>query len=146
MSENCVFCKIINQELPSNVIYENENLIAILDIDPISEGHTLVIPKIHVDKMYEVPDNILKNVIIMIKKIVLAMDILNFNILQNNGEIAYQALHHVHWHIIPKRNEDEGLKIEWKPCIALSGRDLADPTLIYKYTNIATEIRNNLIL
>uniref|UniRef100_A0A6B2LQY8 HIT domain-containing protein n=1 Tax=Arcella intermedia TaxID=1963864 RepID=A0A6B2LQY8_9EUKA len=86
-----------------------------MDINPLSPGHILVIPKTHAEKMHELPDANLTEILPLCKKIVNALHEqgLNYNILQNNGKLAHQAVDHVHFHIIPRRNTKEGLGIEW---------------------------------
>ena len=110
MGENCIFCKIIKGEIPSQKIFENENTFAFLDINPASFGHALVIPKKHYETLIDVPDEELKQLIISVKKvstaIMYATNIKGFNILQNNGKIAGQIVNHVHFHIIPREEND----------------------------------------
>jgi diadenosine tetraphosphate (Ap4A) HIT family hydrolase len=111
---NCIFCKIVKDKSFSCYrIYENERVLAFLDLFPLSKGHTLVIPKQHYSKFHEVDEETLSEILPVAKKITLALGIKDYNLLQNNGEIANQAIHHVHFHIIPKPNETEGLGIQW---------------------------------
>ena len=111
--ENCIFCKIINNEIPSKKIYEDKNAIAILDISPVNKGHALVISKQHYENILNTPDNILRELIIIAKKISKAvMQSLNaqgINIGINNFKAAGQLVMHTHIHIIPRFNND-GLK------------------------------------
>ncbi|KAI0696548.1 Per1-domain-containing protein [Cerioporus squamosus] len=101
-------------ELPSLKILETDLSYAFLDIGPVSEGHALIIPKYHSNRMDEVPDEYLAEILPIAKKLAKAMDIVDYNILQNNGKIAFQHVFHVHFHIIPKPNEKEGLVLtEW---------------------------------
>lgn len=115
--ENCVFCKIVNNEISSTKIYEDENVLAILDIRPASKygGHTLVIPKKHFELITDLPDDLLNKVLSVIKKISKAL--LKFgqglNILQNNKRIAGQAIPHVHFHLIPRFPEDNITVEKW---------------------------------
>ncbi|EOA06961.1 Histidine triad protein [Mycoplasma yeatsii 13926] len=109
---DCIFCKIINNEIPSYKIYENDNVFAFLDIQPASEGHCIVIPKKHFKNFSECDDNYLKEVAIAKKQIVqILKDKLNpqgFNYLSNQEAIAGQSVFHYHEHIIPKYKENEG--------------------------------------
>jgi len=111
---NCLFCKIIKGEIPSEKIYEDENVYAFLDIAPVNPGHTLVIPKKHFETMTEMTDDILSEVIVATNKISKAimkgMDVKGFNIGLNNGKVAGQLVPHVHFHIMP-RKENDNLKL-----------------------------------
>ena len=114
MSE-CIFCKIVNGSLPSNKVYETKTVLAFLDIDPLARGHTLLIPKQHVERMHEIPEDVLSDILPIAKKIALALGIQDYNLLQNNGSIAHQVIKHVHFHIIPKPDTKQGLVMEWDP-------------------------------
>ncbi|QIX00774.1 hypothetical protein AMS68_006291 [Peltaster fructicola] len=113
MAASCIFCKIIKGEIPSLKIFESEKTFAFLDINPLSYGHALVIPKFHGAKLTDIPDDSLHELLPVAKKIAKAAGAVNFNILQNNGRIAHQMVDHVHVHMIPKPNEEEGLGISW---------------------------------
>jgi len=110
---NCIFCKIIAGEIPSHKLYENEHVFAFLDISPLSLGHFLVIPKIHTEKFHELDNQSACEIILTLKKLALALGIQDYNILQNNGKIAHQAVFHVHFHLIPKLSTKKGLGIIW---------------------------------
>lgn len=114
--EDCLFCKIVKKEIPANIVYENENTIAFLDINPISDGHTLVISKSHCKNLSEASEKDVQDVAATIK--VVANKILNsklkpwgINYLSNQNEIAGQIIDHFHFHIIPKYAKNEGLVI-----------------------------------
>ncbi|KOS23372.1 Hit family protein 1 [Escovopsis weberi] len=109
----CIFCKIIKGEIPCMKLYESPKTLAFLDIGPLSEGHALVIPKYHGEKLADIPDEHLTEILPVLKKLVAATGATDYNILQNNGTIAHQQVHHVHFHMIPKPNEAEGLGIVW---------------------------------
>jgi diadenosine tetraphosphate (Ap4A) HIT family hydrolase len=94
-------------------IFESEKTFAFLDIGPLSRGHSLIIPKYHGAKLHDIPDEQLAELLTVTKKIALAQGVEDYNILQNNGRIAHQVVDHVHFHLIPKPNEKEGLGIEW---------------------------------
>ncbi|KAF2176387.1 HIT-like protein [Zopfia rhizophila CBS 207.26] len=119
----CIFCKIIKGEIPSMKIFESEKTLAFLDIGPLSRGHSLVIPKYHGAKLHDIPDDQLAEVLSVAKKIAIAQGVEDYNILQNNGRIAHQVVDHVHFHMIPKPNETEGLGIGW-PTKAADKSDL----------------------
>ncbi|KAF9731392.1 hypothetical protein PMIN06_003157 [Paraphaeosphaeria minitans] len=109
----CIFCKIIKGEIPSLKLFESEKTLAFLDIGPLSRGHSLIIPKHHGAKLHDIPDDQLAEVLSVTKKIAVAQGVQDYNVLQNNGRIAHQEVDHVHFHLIPKPNETEGLGIEW---------------------------------
>lgn len=112
--ENCIFCKIIAGEIPARTIYEDEDFKVILDANPASRGHALILPKEHAANLYEIRDDLLAKAAMLAKKLavhmtaVLACD--GFNILQNNGEIAGQTVFHFHIHLVPRykgmKNDD----------------------------------------
>lgn len=117
-----IFSKIIRGEIPAHRVYEDDHCIAILDVAPLSEGHTLVIPKEPAETITDLSDDaaaavgrVLPRVSRAIKKATGATDL---NILQNNGPTASQSVPHVHFHIIPRfsdRAEGGGLGLGWKP-------------------------------
>ncbi len=110
---DCLFCKIVSGEIPSYKIYEDEDFLAFLDINPVNLGHTLVIPKKHSTNILEMEDELSKKMIIVVKKISqkiktsLKSD--GINILINNEAGAGQIIFHTHIHIIP-RFKDDGLQ------------------------------------
>ena len=105
----CIFCKIINGEIPSYKVYEDENFLAFLDISQATIGHTLVIPKKHYENIFELPEgsNIFSIVTKLAKAIKKATNVQGVNILNNNGEIAGQTVKHFHIHIIPRYENDD---------------------------------------
>ncbi|KGO73422.1 Histidine triad (HIT) protein [Penicillium italicum] len=112
-SAACIFCKIIKGEIPSFKLFESDKVFAFLDIQPLSRGHALVIPKFHGVKLTDIPDEDLLEILPVAKRIAKASGAEDFNILQNNGRIAHQVVDHVHFHMIPKPNEKEGMTIGW---------------------------------
>lgn len=106
MTNNCIFCAIAECEIPSFKIYEDNDFIAYLDINPISKGHTLVIPKSHFQGLLDTSEEKLGNLLAVVKKVAghlketLPCD--GFNVLQNNGGAAGQTVNHIHFHIIPR--------------------------------------------
>jgi histidine triad (HIT) family protein len=128
---DCIFCKIVKKEIPSHSIYEDNNVIAFLDIAPINRGHTLVVPKHHYKTLTDLPIETLKQTMDAVHKIVekikqseLKMNA--YNILQSNGKDAGQVINHVHFHIIP-RYENDNLKLDINPDRAqYSQEQLAD--------------------
>ena len=94
-------------------LFESDKTLAFLDIMPLSRGHSLVIPKHHGAKLTDIPDDQLAEILQVTKAIAKASGAENYNILQNNGRLAHQEVDHVHFHMIPKPNEKEGLGIGW---------------------------------
>lgn len=107
---DCIFCKIINGEIPSNKVFENDEFIAILDAFPANEGHTLIIPKKHYKNIFEIDEKTVSEGYVLAQKVAKAikntLTIENINILQNNGEISGQSVHHFHIHVIPRLKND----------------------------------------
>lgn len=114
-----IFSKIIAGEIPCHKVYEDDLVLAFLDIFPLSPGHTLVIPKEPaktVDVLSDESSAAIGRVLPRIARAVMkATGTDQYNILQNNGPRAHQAVFHVHFHIIPKTEDGEGLGVEWKP-------------------------------
>ena len=115
-AEDCVFCKIVAGEIPATKIYEDDVVLAFLDIGPISDGHTLVISKQHVEKLHECPAELLGQVGSHLGKIAKAvasaMNSEGYNVHCNNGRAAGQLVDHLHFHIIP-RNSGDGVFQRW---------------------------------
>lgn len=105
-----IFEKIINREIPATIVYEDDDTLAFLDIGPIIKGHTLVIPKTCYDPITETPDSVLSKLITVAKKIAASQkEFLHadgVNIIQNNGAAAGQEVPHIHFHVIPRFNND----------------------------------------
>lgn len=116
--DDCIFCKIVNGEIPSKAIYEDDTFRAILDLGPAAKGHALLIPKDHADDLFELPEETSAKTLIVAKKLAtqmtekLACD--GFNLVQNNGEVAGQTVRHFHLHLIP-RYADDNQTIGWEP-------------------------------
>ena len=114
--ENCIFCKIIKGEIPSWKVYEDENTYAFFDINPMSEYHTLVIPKKHYVNMFDIPEHEAVNIMRTIKKVITiykeAIGLENVQVVNNNGEHAQQDVFHLHYHIVPRLKSD-GQNIIW---------------------------------
>jgi histidine triad (HIT) family protein len=124
-----IFQKIINGEIPCHKVYENEHVIAFLDVAPLSKGHTLVIPKEQASFLHELsPESgaALGYALVKVSNaVVQATGTFQYNILQNNGVLANQAVFHVHFHIIPKPTEKDGLSIDWNPDELVDAKSLA---------------------
>ncbi len=135
--DECIFCKMVAGQIPVTKIYEDDAVLAFLDIGPISDGHTLVIPKQHFEKLHDCPAELLGRFASRLGKIAGAvagaMNSDGYNVLCNNGRAAGQVIEHLHFHIIP-RNTGDGVFDRW---------------LSYKYQEgkietIAAGIRENL--
>ncbi|MBA3064265.1 HIT family protein [Candidatus Woesearchaeota archaeon] len=111
---DCIFCKIVRGEIPSNKVYENKNFFAFLDIGPVNRGHTLIIPKKHYKNLLEMPEEELKGYMEAIQKVSKAIlqgvnaDGISINM--SNEPAAGQVVMHAHFHIIPRLKND-GLKL-----------------------------------
>ena len=118
MSQATIFDLILDGEIPCNRVYEDEHVLAFLDIAPLAPGHTLVIPKERVAKLHEMSDEqsaAIGRVLPRIARAILAATgAEDYNVLQNNGADAHQAVFHVHFHIIPRMG-DLGLGVGWRP-------------------------------
>lgn len=115
---NCIFCKIAAGEIPSATIYEDDDFRVILDIEPATYGHALLICKEHYANLYELPDALAARALPVAKKVISMMkDITGcdgYNIVQNNGRAAGQSVSHYHIHLIPRYAHDGALPL-WKP-------------------------------
>lgn len=116
--ENCIFCKIINQEIPSYKVYEDEKVYAFLDITQVTKGHTLVIPKKHVSDIFEYDEELATDVFTRIPKIARALEaafpeMQGLNIVNNNREVAYQTVFHSHVHLIPRYGKEDDFSMHF---------------------------------
>lgn len=112
---DCIFCKIIAGEIPSQTIFEDDQFKVILDVAPATKGHALILPKDHYANLYELPEEKAVCAMRLAKKMMATMtDKLKcdgFNLVQNNGEVAGQTVFHFHMHLIPRyKNDGEILK------------------------------------
>ena len=114
---DCVFCKIVAGELPSEKVYEDERVLAFMDITPTSRGHTLVIPKDHYANLLTTPADVLGSIVAVLPKLadaaVKATGAGGFNVLQSNQPCAGQCVFHIHFHIVP-RNEGDGIGLGFR--------------------------------
>ena len=109
-NENCIFCKILNGDIPSTKIYEDDQFVIMLDIGPASFGHALILPKDHYANIFEMPEEVLSKSICLAKtfgeKLVKALGADGLNLVQNNGTAAGQTVFHYHLHLIPRYDGD----------------------------------------
>lgn len=117
MSEACIFCRLVRAEIPSTRLYEDDDVLAFMDIGPIVKGHALVIPKAHYDPLTAMPPELLGKVMAVVQRIARAQfDGLRadgVNVHQTNGAAAGQVVPHVHFHVIP-RFRDDGHSWNWR--------------------------------
>jgi histidine triad (HIT) family protein len=114
----CVFCSIIKGDIPSTKVFENEHVLAFLDISQVTKGHTLVIPKVHTENIYELSSDVSKNLFEAVPKIARAikqeLQPIGLNLVNNNGEAAGQSVFHFHMHLLPRYGEGDGFGAVWK--------------------------------
>ena len=113
---DCVFCRIVAGSIPAAKVYEDDNVLAFIDINPLAEGHTLLISKTHYTTIYEMPPRAAADLCSLLPRLAIAVrtavDAQGLNILQNNGPCSGQAVMHLHFHFIPRVPAD-GLGYRW---------------------------------
>ena len=113
----CIFCRIVRGELPANKVYEDDEVLAFMDIGPIVKGHVLVIPKAHYDPLTALPPDLLGRIMAVVQRVAAAqqagLQADGLNLHQSNGACAGQVVPHVHFHLIPRFRED-GHQWNWK--------------------------------
>ncbi len=134
--DDCIFCKLANGIFPTNTLYEDEDFRVILDIEPATKGHALILPKKHFANIYELPEEYAGKVYKVAKnmagKMQDALGFDGFNVLQNNGEAAGQTVFHFHMHLIPRYNNDNA-------GLDMPGKKAAD----YDLSEVAAQIINS---
>lgn len=139
---DCIFCDIASGKADAQVIFENENYKAFLDINPVNYGHTLVVPKNHYDNFLTLPDDQLNGLIKLTQflagAIKRSLNADGFNIISNNGTSAGQTVFHSHFHIIPRFDKDFQLKLQIKTYPENSMNEFADRirSFITKYEEL----------
>lgn len=116
---DCIFDKIINKEIPAHIVYEDDVVLAFLDLSQVTPGHTLVVPKKHVKDIFEYDEDLAAAVFSRIPKIARALKAMDpavqgVNILNNNGEVAFQSVFHSHIHLIPRYTNEDGFGLKWE--------------------------------
>ena len=115
--ENCIFCKIAKGEIPSTKVFENENVFVFLDINPLTEGHCLVIPKQHFENIFDIEESILKEIIKTAKDLAIRMKInlgvTGVQLVNASGKDAEQSVFHFHLHVIPRYANDNLEMNKW---------------------------------
>jgi histidine triad (HIT) family protein len=108
--EDCIFCKVLAGEIPSEPVYEDEHTMAVMDINPWTRGHVVVFPRKHATNLFEIEDEELQRVAVAVKRVAtlvregLGPD--GVNLLQSNGRAAWQTIFHLHVHVIPRYDDD----------------------------------------
>lgn len=115
---NCIFCKIVNNEIPSYKVYEDDAVVAFLDISQVTKGHTLIIPKHHARNIYELPAGVARDVFQVVPTVANAIQketgAIGMNILSNAEAIAGQTVYHFHIHLLPRYDETDGFDAKWE--------------------------------
>ncbi|GAY77374.1 HIT family protein [Sporolactobacillus inulinus] len=110
-ASDCIFCKIINGEIPSAKVYEDENVYAFLDLGQVTKGHTLIIPKVHTKDIFHldpvVAEKLFRKVPAIARAIQKAFHPVGMNLLNNNSELAGQSVFHYHLHLIPRYGAED---------------------------------------
>ena len=118
MDSDCIFCKLANGVFPTNFIYEDEDFKVILDANPATKGHSLILPKKHFKNLLDADEEVLKKALPLAKKLSNKLiDVLKYdgvNVLQNNNEAAGQAVFHLHIHLIPRYKDQKEHILSWK--------------------------------
>ena len=115
--DNCIFCKILNGDIPSRKVFEDDDFCVIMDVDPATKGHCLILPKEHYANLLVMPDELAARVLPLAKKVAahlqetLGCD--GINLVQNNGEVAGQTVHHFHMHVIPRYQGGNASDVTW---------------------------------
>ena len=116
--KDCIFCKIVAGEIPSYKVYEDDLFLAFMDINPLTRGHCLLIPKDHHVTVFDMPEDLLKNLIVtaqaLARKVMAGVEAKGINLLQSNFRAANQIIDHYHMHLIPRNREDEINLAAWE--------------------------------
>ncbi len=128
--DDCIFCKIVNKDIPSNLIYEDPEVMAFLDINPNNHGHTQVISKDHFENLYVLPGETLCRMMLTVQKLAIAIreatEADGINIVMNNEKAADQEVLHAHIHIIPRHQTDSFPHFPHTHYTGNEAKDLAD--------------------
>ena len=126
MSDDCIFCKIIEGKIPCAKVYDQGGIFAFLDIAPVNKGHALVVPKAHHATLFDLPPDIGRELLSALKlvgaAVMQATGAAGLNVGMNNFEVAGQLVHHAHFHLIP-RHEGDGLRL-WTQHAYESGEEM----------------------
>lgn len=135
----CLFCKIANKEIGAEIIYEDEEVVAFLDIHPIAPGHAVVIPKVHAENILGLPNEKIEGLFLAVKKTTSMLNVSlkpeGFTIGINHGKVSGQAIDHIHIHVVPRWKDDGGGSIH----------TVVNNASTESVKEIANKIRNNKI-
>ena len=144
MSGSCTFCKIASGEGQASIVHENRNVMAFMDLYPANVGHTLVMPKEHWETIYELPEEILADLFVVVKRVAIAVkkavNAQGINIVQSNERAAFQLVRHLHVHVIP-RFEGDAITKAFEVMVAPTRHGKAARQALDR---IAKEIKQNL--
>ena len=116
--EDCIFCKVLSGEIPSQKVYEDEHVLGVMDINPWTRGHAVVFPRKHAADLFEIEDDELAHVVIAAKRLAAkirdALGCDGVNLLTSTGQAAWQTIFHLHFHVIP-RYDDDPLELPTRP-------------------------------
>ncbi len=139
---NCIFCKIVRKEAPATILYEDDKALAFLDIRPLNEGHTLIIPKQHYETVYDIPQDLICHICTIVKRFAsIVKDSTKadgITIIQQNGRAAGQEIFHLHVHVVPRY---EGQKLPHFREIPNASRERLEQTAERIKHALETEIR-----
>jgi histidine triad (HIT) family protein len=132
MTEDCVFCGIIDGEIPGHIVHETSEVVAFLDAEPVSEGHTLVVPRRHVETIYDAGDMeyLWTEAVNVANAIREALEPEGMNLQQNTGEAAGQEVDHLHLHLTPRYTGDE-VELSYDRDELGNGEELAEQLCTY---------------
>ncbi|MEG0255218.1 MAG: HIT family protein [Vagococcus sp.] len=139
---DCIFCKIINRDIPSYTVYEDDDVYAFLDITQTTKGHTLIIPKQHVSDIFEYDEKLAATLFSKVPKIARALeksfpDMEGLNLVNNNKELAYQSVFHSHIHLIPRYSKEDDFSMTFA--------DNGSQYTTEEMTRIANTIKENIV-
>ena len=134
MSENlnCIFCRIVSKKADAEIVYEDEKVLALLDLKPFNPGHTLVVPKGHFETIYDIPEDMIAQLYKVVKKVAIAVkkatNAEGINIIQSNELAGNQGIFHFHTHVIPRYFGDKlsDLGPVWESSIQAERKELKD--------------------
>lgn len=114
--DDCLFCRIVSGQIPAARVYENDQVIAFMDIGPVNPGHVLVAPKVHATDLFDIPPETAKEVMAVSQRIAIAVktifDCPGLMLFQANGKEGEQTVFHFHMHVVP-RHQDDGAGLIW---------------------------------
>ncbi|WP_088071066.1 HIT family protein [Gottfriedia luciferensis] len=115
---NCIFCKIVEGSIPASKVYEDDDVLAFLDLSQVTKGHTLVIPKDHTENIFsmseETASTYFQKVPLIANAIKEAFNVQGVNLLNNSGEVSGQTVFHYHMHILPRYGKNDDFDVKWQ--------------------------------